>query len=212
MATTRWMVLALLFCAGALARAEPVTLQGRDITGRAVAHDSADAVFLYSAERNLTWLRDWDIGGRQTWYQKMDWASNLDGSTVGAFIGGWSLPSIGQLMDLWRDVGCTLGSASRCYGLSDAGFTDLYEAPMVVWSSTATDDATSPLRRAYYFTLDFGYPFMDTKSLNWRATAVRTGDVLVAQQADVPEPGSLALALAALAALTASVSGRRRAR
>lgn len=198
MLMVRVRALPLLIVVSCTAIAAPVTLEGRDINGYAVARNSPDAVFLYSADRDLTWLRDWDVSGRQTWYEKMSWASNLGSSIVGGFAGGWALPSFEQLRTLWRDVGCTTGSATRCYGLSDAGFVDLYEAPMAVWSSSATDDATSPLRRAFYFTLDFGYSFMDSKDLKWRATAVRQGDVLVAQENNVPEPGSLGLVLAAL--------------
>jgi hypothetical protein len=165
--------------------------------------------------------------GRMTWDNAVAWAGNL---TVGSF-GGWRLPTI---TDIGND-GCnfaysgtdcgynvdtgdselahlfyeTLGNLAYCttdgscnqpgYGLTNtAEFLNMQS--YVYWSGT--EYAPSP-SGAWIFDTDSGFQRFAVKVFDLYAVAVRPGDVV----ADVPEPGSLAILLTGLAAL--SVRRRR---
>lgn len=94
--------LRLLLCAGALGAAAtadqalPIngqgtwtqTLQARDLQGRAVALDSAAAVFFYDRVLDVTWLGQAGGSGLLSWAQALAWADGLD---VGGFA-DWRLP------------------------------------------------------------------------------------------------------------------------
>ena len=86
-----------------LATSAHATLLGRDISGNAVANNSASAVFFYDTDLNITWLRNanaaagssFDDGfrttdGRMTWGNANNWANTL---TVGSYA-GWRLPTL----------------------------------------------------------------------------------------------------------------------
>lgn len=99
---TMTAVIRLLLCAGALsavataARALPITgqgswtqtLQARDLQGRAVALDSAAAVFFYDRTLDVTWLGQAGGSGLLSWAQARAWADGLD---LGGFA-DWRLP------------------------------------------------------------------------------------------------------------------------
>jgi hypothetical protein len=64
------------------------TLQARDLQGRAVALDSAAAVFFYDSTLNATWLRQASQASLQSWSQAQAWA---EGFEIGGF-NDWRLP------------------------------------------------------------------------------------------------------------------------
>jgi MYXO-CTERM domain-containing protein len=66
------------------------TLLGRDISGNAVAANSANAVFLYDTTLNITWLRDANANGTMNWTSANAWAAGLN---LGGFT-GWRLPTM----------------------------------------------------------------------------------------------------------------------
>ena len=64
------------------------SLQARDLQGRAVALDSAAAVFFYDSTLNATWLRQASSETLQSWSQAQAWA---DGLQIGGY-SDWRLP------------------------------------------------------------------------------------------------------------------------
>lgn len=178
------------------------TLAGRDINGSPVAATAATAVFEYDTDLNITWLRDWNANGLMDWDTAMIWASTL---TVGTY-SGWRLPK--------RDPSC--GSNYSCTG-SEMGYlwyTELGNsasgpptntAPFiniqsnVYWTGTEYEPDLSEAWRFGILSGQFAWKKADPLY----AVAVRPGDV-----GAVPEPGGLAMLLAALGAL--AVARRRR--
>ena len=220
-------LLAQAACAAAallLATSAQATLLGRDLSGNAVANNSASAVFFYDTDRNITWLRNanaaagsaFDNGasnsdGRMGWSNAMAWAADL---TVGSF-SDWRLsPGVfncvfncGELGHLWYDeLGNALNASQQVIGTVNTGdFQNLPTArPGYLWTSTETD-AT----HAFAFAFGNGSQGNDIKEssglfiVDYQALAVRDGDVLriVTPPNDVPEPGTLLLTAVALLGL-----------
>jgi len=182
------------------------TLQARDLSGDGVT----DA--FYDTDLNITWLRNANVNGRMTWADANTWAN---GYSFGGY-DDWRLPSAlnadgtrpcaglnctrSEMGHLWYlELLNTYGNLPQ-YG----NFLNMRTTTGIYWSGTETLDPNG----AWLF---------DTRSGNQTATltynynqfnamVVRPGDVLVAQ---VPEPGTLVLAAAALVGL--GVVRRRRA-
>lgn len=219
---------AAIFLAGAAqAAAVPgqgtweTTLKGRDIDGHAVASSSASAVFLYDTSLDITWLRDANLNGAQDWSTANTWANSL---TVGAYT-GWRLPTLEYVDDTdchfsYSGGTCgfnpstaanemahlfyvTLGNKAPYdasgnpqtgAGLTNTGnFENLVGT--VYWSGLVAREDSS---KALCFDFYDGLACISRLENSWPAFAVRSGDVL----APVPEPGTYALMLAGLAALT----------
>jgi len=189
-------------------------LEGRTITGAAVASTDPTAVMEYDPNLNITWLRNWNANGAMNWNTAETWASAL---TVGAF-SGWSLPSA-----LNQDgsgpcsgFGCTgspmgymyyveLGNVAYPtlgYGMSNKGPFQNVQSN-AYWSGT--EDPLNPLD-AWIFATDVGTQANADLAFNsLYAVAIRPGDV-----AAVPEPSSMALMMAGLGVVV--VVSRRRVR
>ena len=220
-------LLAQAACAAAallLATSAQATLLGRDISGNAVANNSASAVFFYDTDRNITWLRNanaaagssFDNGasstdGRMGWSNAMAWAADL---TVGSF-SDWRLsPGVrnclfncGELGHLWYDeLGNALNANLQVIGTVNTGdFQNLLlDRFGYLWTSTETD-------ATHAFAYGFGSGRQDNgikessggDIVEFQALAVRDGDVLrtVTPPNDVPEPGTLLLTAVALLGL-----------
>jgi hypothetical protein len=165
----------------------PVPLQGRDINGNAVAASAAEAVFEYDPNLNITWLRNWNANGSQSWDIQMAWAASLS-----YFGGGWRLPTSRNQdgSDPCGGPNCTgsemgylwyteLGNAAGG-PLSNAGpFLNMPSSSDLLtggnWSGTewAGNPAT-----AYLFETGIGTQVGAVgKLLPFQAVAVRPGDV-----------------------------------
>ncbi len=215
--------------AAALMLASPAqaTLLGRDISGNAVANNSASAVFFYDTDRDITWLRNanaaagsaFDNGssstdGRMGWSSAMAWADAL---TMGGF-NDWRLPvaqancgfncTTSELGHLWySELGNVVDSNNnQVIGTVKTGDFQylLFDRYSPFWTGTETDSTHS-----FGFLIGQGGQFNSTKdSLSdvynqFQALAVRNRDVLAAVTPpnDVPEPGTLLLTAAALLGL-----------
>ena len=191
---------ALLFTTSAQA-----TLVGRDLSGNAVANNSASAVFFYDTDRNITWLRNanaaagssFDNGasssdGRMGWSNAMAWAADL---TVGSF-SDWRLPvgqahatcgnfnfncTASELGHLWySELGNAVNAFNQVIGTVNKGdFQNFLTNPDSLWTSTEFD-AT----HVFIFSIDGGSQDISLKEsvpnfpAELRALAVRDGDVL----------------------------------
>lgn len=170
-----------------IAKNSSAELLGRDINGRAVAVDSAAAVFEYDADLDITWLRDWDYAHTSgfaplpklymTWDAAMSWAETLN---VGGFT-GWRLPTAksGCGSDGWL---CTDTEMGHLYytelGNGTGGL--YYKWPFInadrsgYWLSTSADKDS-----AFVFSTSGGNQFVQGKYLvGGLAVVVRPGDVL----------------------------------
>ena len=213
--------------AGALAaQATVLPLEGRTITGAPVAATDSTAVFEYDPNLNITWLRDWNVDGLQTWDTQVAWAAALTRGTYS----GWMLPSITDT----GSPGCNFSyNGTDCgYNVQTASGSTVYSAMAYMWyvelGNLAYYDTsgnhpqsgwglsnTGPFQNmqssvywsgteyapltslAWVFDTRGGFQGYDGKSSTLYAVAVRPGDVA----ARVPEPQTFGLALAALAAL-----------
>jgi len=211
------LVTAALGASSVAANASPIPLQGRTITGAAVAANNPTAVFEYDANLNITWLRDWNASppgapGAETWSTKMNWAATL---TVGTF-SGWMLPAFDSSdgncsnFDLvppppqHYGYNCT-GSAMGYLWYTELGntqgeaFASTNKGPFLnvqsgqYWSRTAYAPNTAA---AWDFYTNGGLEGADLKTLDLYAVAVRPGDVTA-----VPEPASLVLLLSGFGVL-----------
>jgi PEP-CTERM motif len=125
MKRTAGIVGVVLGLTAGLAAANPLPLQGRDISGNAVGATDASAVFEYDPNLNMTWLRDWNYAKTtMTWDVAKTWASNL---TVGGF-SGWSLPAVtdtGSPGCNYAYVGTDCGYHVYGYGTNSPGAATL---------------------------------------------------------------------------------------
>ena len=173
------------------------TLQARDINGDSVV----DAY--YDTALDITWLADWNVNGQKDWDTAKAWAAGLDVYGVT----GWRLPSTvddfsslggrppvdsSEMAHMYYVTLENIGYPDAGYGLSNtANFVSMQSD--YYWSGTGS--ASDP-RYAWYFNPWGGGQGVDDKRTVKYAVAVHFGDV-----AAVPEPQTVALMLAGLAAL-----------
>jgi hypothetical protein len=100
-------VFAALLAAAAVSHAAPITTHGtwwgtdgtdgtlraRDMSGNAVALNSASTAFFYDTTLNITWLADMNANGLMNWSTAVAWAEGL---ATGGF-DDWRLPTIGPV-------------------------------------------------------------------------------------------------------------------
>jgi hypothetical protein len=177
-------------------------LYGRDIHGHAVAVNDSQAVFVYDADANLTWLRDFAAGGSRNSADAHAWVDNL---SMGGFT-DWRLPRnaypvlpgcavtcFGEWKHLWNDElgNTTIGGSvyntgpflnlipSTGYWLAESGTSGLFTSVFVPYTNMVL---AAPI------------------SLPLPFAVVRDGDVL-ASVTPVPEPHVSWMALAAFLTL-----------
>lgn len=202
------------------------TLQGRDLDGNTATFEA-----YYDTALNITWLADanyaqtsgYDGDGRMTWDAAKTWATNLNVNGIT----GWRLPDVkpingssfnyGYSTAGTTDIGYNIispqsemahlyhvtlgnkslrdraGNSQSGWGLSNTGpFKNVQ--PYVYWSGV--EYAPTTYGAWYFRTYDGIQSYFEYKDSRVAAWAVRPGDV-----AAVPEPESLALVGAGLAAL-----------
>ncbi|WP_229258951.1 PEP-CTERM sorting domain-containing protein [Duganella flavida] len=209
---------ALLLAATTLPAMASTPLAGRDQMFHAVAATDANAVYLYDADDNITWLRTTTGANVMTFDQANNWATlNWGGLT------GWHLPTAGETYDpsYYPSTAKGVGSetAHLFYDLlgdqpavdrfgnpqipvrNNGPFASPDGIPALVWlSGTHATHADY----AYAFSFFAGFNTELPKTALIGAMAVRDGDVLA-----VPEPETYAMLLGGLA-LLGLISRRRR--
>ena len=201
---------ALMASAG-LAQALPYSaFQGRNADGTVnntcTATGATKCVLIYDSTLNITILNDWSVGlGPWSSIAAAGSAQALAETAGFAATGltGWMLPTgdgrqaagaLNQFKSIWEDAG---GSFANLISEFDGVHADSY------WSQSEFDAST-----AWFFYAPPGIQSPSYFKFNpLYVVAVRSGDVLAALP--VPEPESLALVLAGLAA-AAGVARRRR--
>lgn len=172
--------------------------------------------------------------GRMGWDAAVAWADQL---VFGGY-SDWRLPTLnpadttcsnnfnpgGGFPTQYRDTGCTGGELSGLFVtdlgnkanesvLTQTGDTDVQIANLALFSNVQSNfywsgtEYAPDRNAAWLFYTSFGIQSIDVKRLALYAVAVRPGDVTDAQA--VPEPGTLALLLAAVG--VGAVVRRRRA-
>jgi len=192
----------------------PAPLEGRTITGARVDAYDPSAVMEYDPNLNLTWLRDWNMNGKQYWWTQMAWVQTLH---VGAFT-NWSLPTalnqdgggpclgehcIGNPMgymyyvELSNPTGGPLTNTGPFHMADGEYWTGTEYPPIPDWPGQAWEFLT------FNGQTDFFPQYYELY-----AAAVRPGDVA----AVVPEPETWAMLLSGMALLAATWHGRLRQR
>ncbi len=166
--------------------------------GQAYYDDVADLTWL--ADANYAQTSDYDADGVMTWESANTWAAGLiiDG------VGGWRLPDT-----LQPDASCDSQSHGFDYGdnctgsemgnlfynvlgntagsLTNTGpFSNIQD--FGYWSAT---DETYRIGDAWYFSMGSGSQSYFSKSINFNAWAVRSGDVHSGDVSAVPVPATV---------------------
>ncbi len=211
------------------------TLLGRDINRNAVAATDVSAVYLYDTTLDVTWLRNANLNGAQTWVNATSWADNLSTGSGGKTISDWRLPTMatnpnpnfsfngstdrgfnvpGSSSEMASLFYNTLGNKARYntsgvaqagYGLTNAGSFQNMESGFVYWLGTEYENELDPHNGGWSFLTGSGLQDGYTKSSQLYALAVRPGDVSPA-----PEPETYLMLLMGLGVVGAM--SRRRAR
>ena len=208
------------------------TLLGRDINLHEVAATDSSAVYLYDTTLQVTWLRNANANGVQTWANATTWAANLTTGSGGNTITDWRLPTMAANPDTLHTFnGSTAlgynvpGSSSEMASLffNTLGNTSQYNTSGVAQAGFGLTNAGSfqNMRSDVYW---LGTEYVPNPNFAWLfgaydgaqtalhqdgqyyALAVRSGDVM----APVPEPETYAMLLAGLGVIGA-VARRRRA-
>lgn len=148
---------------------------------------------------NLIWLKDWDQLGADTWFNQSAAVDAL------AFAGSsdWRLPTIDEYLALWAQVGSTTAGLQSHF--DDVQPTSINDIRLFHWSSEPVPAPPASFAGLYFAfrrgvnsqQIEFGVRSTLDGSLDRTyATAVR----VAGNDQPVPEPQTLALALAALAA------------
>lgn len=122
------------------------TLQGRDISGNAVAASDASAVFLYDTTLNITWLRDANVNGKMNWAAANSWANGL---VVGAW-SDWRLPTMIDTGTPGCDIGYAGGTDCGWNVQTKSGDVTKYEAGQTVYSEMAHLFYVTLANKGYY--------------------------------------------------------------
>jgi len=111
-------LLAALVVAAGIGSASATPLVGRDINRNAVAANDASAVYLWDQDLGITWLRDANVNGVQTWSTQVTWAQNLVTGAGANAISNWRLPTVTD----YNGDGC-VGNVSVAGGAgTDCGY------------------------------------------------------------------------------------------
>lgn len=102
--TARQWVTLLLVVGSLTAQAVVLPVEGRNRYGIPVDAYDASAVFEYDPNLDITWLRDWNVNGLQSWDTQMAWAAGLNIYGVT----GWRLPRT-----LQGDISCNFWPTSQ---------------------------------------------------------------------------------------------------
>ena len=210
---------ALLLALATVPAVAGTPLAGRDQQFHAIAADNANAVYLYDADFNITWLRSTTGANTMTFEQANSWASLNWGG-----LSGWHLASAGQVYDsdfypntakgvgsdaahLFYDVlgsqpGVDHGGNPQTVVRNAGTFGAADGLPALVWLSGTHPHADE----AYTFSFFAGINGELPKDALIGAMAVYNGDVLA-----VPEPETYAMLLGGLA-LVGAVARKRQAR